>query len=286
MKTSSRIRSIVLLSIPIISLIVGINLYFMVYFIDGRQIIGAVTVGALVYINVVIFAILKGLDHESKKKNEYKTANIQLELQQKHYKEMLEKNYQVRGLWHDMNNHVITMQYLVKNHACDEIDEYLLQFHEVLQNAVEHTLSGNYVVDALLNYKIKIAENNKINFDYYIAIPENLKMNSIDLSVILGNVLDNAIEGCLRDARGDQDRIIKFNMYYKRESLLIDIENTIDEKTIQKVGNNLVSSKRIDGDQSGYGISNVKQVLKNYQGNMITQVLGDRFKCTILIPLD
>lgn len=286
MKTSSRIRSIVLLSIPIISLIVGINLYFMVYFIDGRQIIGAVTVGALVYINVVIFAILKGLDHESKKKNEYKTANIQLELQQKHYKEMLEKNYQVRGLWHDMNNHVITMQYLVKNHACDEIDEYLLQFHEVLQNAVEHTLSGNYVVDALLNYKIKIAENNKINFDYYIAIPENLKMNSIDLSVILGNVLDNAIEGCLRDARRDQDRIIKFNMYYKRESLLIDIENTIDEKTIQKVGNNLVSSKRIDGDQSGYGISNVKQVLKNYQGNMITQVLGDRFKCTILIPLD
>lgn len=286
MKTSSRIRSIVLLSIPIISLIVGINLYFMVYFIDGRQIIGAVTVGALVYINVVIFAILKGLDHESKKKNEYKTANIQLELQQKHYKEMLEKNYQVRGLWHDMNNHVITMQYLVKNHACDEIDEYLLQFHEVLQNAVEHTLSGNYVVDALLNYKIKIAENNKINFDYYIAIPENLKMNSIDLSVILGNVLDNAIEGCLRDSRRDQDRIIKFNMYYKRESLLIDIENTIDEKTIQKVGNNLVSSKRIDGDQSGYGISNVKQVLKNYQGNMITQVLGDRFKCTILIPLD
>lgn len=276
----------VLLSIPIISLIVGLNLYFIDFNVEGRQLIGVASLAALVYINVVIFAILKILGHEARKINEYKTANIQLELQQKHYKEMLENNYVVRGLWHDMNNHVITMQYLVKNHACNEIEDYLLQFHELLQNAVDHNRSGNNVVDALLNYKIKVASDNNINFDHYIAIPENLKMNSIDLSIILGNVLDNAIEGCLRDSRQCQDKIIKFNMYYKRESLLIDIENTIDVKTIQKSGNNMISSKRIDEDQSGYGISNVKQVLKNYEGNMVTQILDDRFKCTILIPLD
>ena len=286
MKTSLVIRNIVLLSIPVISLIVGLNLYFIDVHVAGRHLVGIASLGALVYINVVIFVILKVLDHESKNINEYKNVNIQLELQQKHYKEMLEKNYQVRGLWHDMNNHVITMQYLIKNQACDEIEDYLLQFHELLQNAVDHNRSGNNVVDALLNYKIKVAADNKINFVHYIAIPENLKMNSIDLSIILGNVLDNAIEGCLRDSRQDQDKIIKFNMYYKRESLLIDIENTIDEKTIQKSGNNMVSSKRIDEDQSGYGISNVKQVLKNYEGNMVTQILDDRFKCTILIPLD
>jgi sensor histidine kinase YesM len=287
MKTSSAIRGFVLFSIPIISLIVGLNLYFIDVHVEGRQFVGIISLGALVYINVVIFVVLRGLDHESQKTNEYKNANIQLELQQKHYKEMLDKNYQVRGLWHDMNNHVITMQYLIKNQACEEIEEYLLQFHNMLQNAVDHNRSGNHVVDALLNYKIKVASDNNINFVHYIAIPENLKMNSIDLSIILGNVLDNAIEGCLRDSRRDQDKkIIKFNMYYKRESLLIDIENTIDEKTIQKSGNNMVSSKRIDEDQSGYGISNVKQVLKNYEGNMVTQILEDRFKCTILIPLD
>lgn len=286
MKTSSVIRNIVLLSIPIISLIIGLNLYFIDVDVANRHLVGIASLGALLYINVVIFVILKVLDHEAKKINEYQNVNIQLELQQKHYKEMLEKNYQVRGLWHDMNNHVITMQYLIKNHACEEIEEYLLQFHNMLQNAVDHNRSGNHVVDALLNYKIKVAADNKINFVHYIAIPENLKMNSIDLSIILGNVLDNAIEGCLRDSRPDRDKTIKFNMYYKRESLLIDIENTIDEQTIHKSGSNMVSSKRIDEDQSGYGISNVKQVLKNYEGNMVTQVLEDRFKCTILIPLD
>lgn len=286
MKTSSIIRGAVLLSIPVISIIVASNLYFMVYFIDGRHIIGAISVGALIYINVVIFVILRILDHESKKTNEYKNANVQLELQQKHYKEMLEKNYQVRGLWHDMNNHIITMQYLIKNQACAEIDAYLLQFHELLQNAVDHNRSGNHVVDALLNYKIKVAADNQINFVHYIAIPENLKMNSIDLSIILGNILDNAIEGCQRDKRRQEDKMIKFNMYYKRESLLIDIENTIDKDTIKKTGNHMVSSKRIDEEQSGYGIANVKQVLKNYEGNMVAQILDDWFKCTILIPLD
>ncbi|WP_296557576.1 GHKL domain-containing protein [uncultured Acetobacterium sp.] len=286
MKRSSKIRNIVLFSIPLISLIVGLNLYYIDVYVEGRHLVGFVSLAALVYINVVIFAILKVWDHESKKINEYKTVNIQLELQQKHYKEMLEKNYEVRGLWHDMNNHIITMQYLIKNQASDEIEVYLQQFHELLQNAVDHNRSGNYVVDALLNYKIKVASDNQINFVHYIAIPEKLKMNSIDLSIILGNVLDNAIEGCLRDSRQHQEKIIKFNMYYKRESLLIDIENTIDVKTIQKAGNNMVSSKRIDGDQNGYGISNVKQVLKSYEGNMVTQILEDRFKCTILIPLD
>jgi hypothetical protein len=286
MKNSSIIRNIILISIPVISLIVGMNLYFIDVHIEGRHLVGFASLGALVYINVVIFIIFKVWDHESKKTNEYKTANVQLELQQKHYKEMLEKNYEVRGLWHDMNNHIITMQYLIKNQAFDEIEDYLKQFHELLQNAVDHNRSGNYVVDALLNYKIKVASDHQINFDHYIAIPENLKMNSIDLSIILGNVLDNAIEGCLRDARQNHDKIIKFNMYYKRESLLIDIENTIDRTTIQKAGNNMVSSKRIEDNQSGYGISNVKQVLKNYEGNMVTQILDDRFKCTILIPLD
>lgn len=67
MKTSSIIRGAVLLSIPVISIIVASNLYFMVYFIDGRHIIGAISVGALIYINVVIFVILRILDHESKR---------------------------------------------------------------------------------------------------------------------------------------------------------------------------------------------------------------------------
>lgn len=285
MKNSSKIRHIVLLSIPIISLIVGLNLYFIDFYVDSRHLVKIVSLGALLYINVVIFVIVKVLDRESKRINEYKNANMQMELQQKHYKEMLEKNHQVRGLWHDMNNHLITMQYLLENQAGDEIEDYLQQFHELLQNAADHNCSGNHVVDALLNYKIKVAADHQINFVHYIAIPEKLKMNSIDLSIILGNILDNAIEGCQRDSRQAQEKIIKFNMYYKRESLLIDIENTIDANTIQKSGNNMVSSKRIDMDQSGYGISNVKQVLKNYEGNMVTQILEDRFKCTILIPL-
>lgn len=286
MKASLIIRNMMLFSIPFISFIIGLNLYFIDVHADNRHLLGIVSLGALVYINVVVFVILNVLEHESEKINQYKNANAQLELQQKHYKEMLEKNHEVRGLWHDMNNHLITLEYLIKNHASDEIENYLRQFHELLQNSADLNRSGNHVVDALLNYKIKVAADHQINFVHYIAIPEKLKINSIDLSIILGNLLDNAIEGCMRDCRRNQEKIIKFNMYYKRESLLIDIENTVDEKTIQKSGNNIVSSKRNDADHYGYGISNVKQVLKSYQGNMVYQILDDRFKCTILIPLD
>ena len=280
------IKLIAMFSIPVFSIIRCFNLYSMVILGEVSELHAILNVCALLYVNVVNFTVIKIIDFESEKIIQFQNENIQLELQQKYYQEVLDKNSEVRGLWHDMNNHVITLQYLVKNEACDEINEYLFQLHDVLKNAVDYNLSGNNVVDALLNYKIKYATNKNINFDHYIAIPENLKMNSIDLSIILGNIIDNAIEGCLRDNRTDSDKSIKFNMYYKKESLLIDVENTIDKNTIRKSGNKLISSKKTKHHTSGYGISNVKQVLNKYEGNMVTQILEDRFKCTILIPLD
>lgn len=280
------VKLIAMFSIPAFSIVRCFNLYAMVINDEIGEIQAALTVCALLYVNIVNFTVMKIIDFESEKSVRYQNENIQLELQQKYYQEILDKNYEVRGLWHDMNNHVITLQYLVKNHACDEIDEYLFQLHDVLKNAADLNLSGNNVVDAMLNYKIKLAKNKNINFVHYIAIPANLKINSIDLSIVLGNIIDNAIEGCLRDSRIDSEKSIKFNMYYKKESLLIDVENTMDKKTIKKTGNKLISSKISKHNISGYGISNVKQILNKYEGNMVTQVLDDQFKCIILIPLD
>lgn len=96
----------VLLSIPVISIIVASNLYFMVYFIDGRHIIGAISVGALIYINVVIFVILRILDHESKKTNEYKNANVQLNFSKSIIRKCLRKLSSTRLMaWYEQPYH-------------------------------------------------------------------------------------------------------------------------------------------------------------------------------------
>lgn len=285
LKISSFLMYLMLSSIPIVSLVVIYYLYLMTSNLEGSYFISILAAITLSYINIVFFVILKIMDNEAEKTIQYKNANIQLELEQKHYQDMLEKNHEVKKLWHDMNNHMITIQYTLDREAYDETNGYVVKIREILEDAIEHNKSGNNAVDAILNNKIKLATNNNINFFHSIALPENLEINMIDLSIILGNVLDNAIEGCQRDARIEKDKTIQFNMECKDEILLIDIENTFDENKIEKSKDLFISSKVKKTHGSGYGMSNIKQVLKNYDGNMITQIIDDRFKCTIVIPL-
>lgn len=285
LKSSSILIFLMLSSIPIVSLVVIYYLYLMTSNLAGSHFISILAVITLSYINIVFFVILKIMDNEAEKTIQYKNANIQLELEQKHYQEMLEKNHEVKKLWHDMNNHMITIQYTLDREAYDETNGYVVKIREILEDAIEHNKSGNNAVDAILNNKIKLATNNNINFFHSIALPENLEINMIDLSIILGNVLDNAIEGCQRDSRIEKDKTIQFNMQCKDEILLIDIENTFDKNTIEKSKDLFISSKVKKTNGSGYGMANIKQVLKNYDGNMITQIIDDRFKCSIVIPL-
>lgn len=284
-KSSSFMMWLALFSIPIVSLIVIYNLYLMTFNIENGNNIAIWAIVTMSFINIVFFVILKIMRNDAEKTIQYKNANIQLELEQKHYKEMLEKNHEVRALWHDMKNQMITIQYALDRQAYDETKDHIIQIREILDDAMEHNKSGNIAVDAIINNKIKLAANNQINFFHSIAIPGTLPINNIDLSIILGNILDNAIEACQRDCRIENDKIIQFNMQYKEGILLIDIENTFDGTTIKKLKGVFISSKEKKAIRIGYGISNVKQVLKNYEGNMIVRTIDDRFKCTILIPL-
>lgn len=290
MKKEIRTKSVLikglLLSIPIFSLIVCLNLYFMVINLHGSEYIGILGVVTLTYINAVFVAIYRTMQNEANQTAEYKSANKQLELQQLHYREILKKNEEVRGLWHDMSNFQITMQYMLSENKLNQLNDYLLEIREKLDQKIEHQISGNTVVDAILNNKIKQAKEHKIKFNYSIAIPETIQMSGVDLSIIIGNLLDNAIEACRRDDRSCDEKEIFIVMKYRKGILMIDLENTVDEQTLEKAQDIYLSSKKNWRDRRiGHGMSNIRHVLSQYEGNMVNQVIDSRFKSTLIIPL-
>ncbi|AFA48452.1 sensor histidine kinase [Acetobacterium woodii] len=280
---SVRFIWILVSSIPISSLIVSLNLYVMVTRIEGSACIGIMTALTLIYINIVFFAILKVMKIESEKTVQYKNENIQLEFQQQHYHDLLETNHEVRAIWHDMNNHLITLQYLIDKCAYDEINSYLDQLLKNVHETDKHNISGNYVVDAILGNKIKVAEQNDIKFIHSISMPEVIEIDNVDFSILLGNIIDNAIEGCLR-AKPECEKIIKLNLRFHKEVLLIYVENTCDIDTITEIDHSYISSKKKNTNKRGYGITNINYVLDKYEGNIVNQIEKNRFISTILIP--
>jgi signal transduction histidine kinase len=290
MKTEIETKSVIirglLISIPIFSLIVCLNLHLMIINLKGSEPIGVLGGIALLYVNAVFLAIYKAIKDDAERAASIKNTNQQLELQQQHYREILKKNEEVRGLWHDMNNFQITMQYMLSENKLEELNDYLLEIRENLDQMNEHRISGNTVIDAILFNKMKRAKEHQIRFNYSIAVPETILMSNVDLSIIIGNLLDNAIEACQRDERSSEGKEIFIVIKYRKGILMIDLENTANEKTINKVQDTFISSKKNwDEQRIGFGMTNIRHVLKQYEGNIVNQVIDNRFKSTLIIPL-
>ena len=118
----------------------------------------------------------------------------QSDLMKKYCDEVENMYKQMRGWRHDYHNHIQAMQASMALGKYEEVNAYLRQLNDDLTNVDTVLKTGRVMVDAILNGKISLAAQNNIPVNAKAKIPENLKMNDIDLCVIIGNLLDNAIE--------------------------------------------------------------------------------------------
>ena len=124
---------------------------------------------------------------------------------------------------------------------------------------IETYMDGDPVVDALLNYYLRIAERNYIKVKLDVTIPEVLTISSLSLSIIIGNTFDNAIEACC-DLPAEQ-RIIHLQLRKQYRSLFYRLENPYSDT---------VRSIRI-GEYHGYGLKNINRIVQENHGDFYTK---------------
>ncbi len=123
--------------------------------------------------------------------------------------------------------------------------------------------SGNIIIDSIINYKHLVAEKYKVPFHLDINIPPQLELDTTVISVILGNILDNAIEAC--EEKTNVDRYIKIHMHYLNESLFMRIQNPF----VHEVHTNLygeICSTKTDKQPHGMGLRNIKKIIDECDG--------------------
>lgn len=122
--------------------------------------------------------------------------------------------------------------------------------------------SSNSVLNAIMNEKIEKAEQNEIEISCRITvrIPEYLEY---DLSVLLANLLDNAIEACQNNTVLSQIIVIITETagYYR-----IAVKNTIQESVLGT--NQKLESRKKDKAHHGFGLKSVHEIVEKYQGSM------------------
>lgn len=207
-------------------------------------------------------------------------ANYQNDLIRKQC-EQTENIYRtMRGWRHDYHNHVQAMLILCDQNNLPELKKYLINLNDDLTTVDTSIKTGNVMIDAILNSKMSLIKARSIPVSAKAAAPNETDLSDIDLCVILGNLLDNAMEACAGQGE-DEERFIRIYMGVMKKQLYISVQNTFSGR--KKRTERLVSTKR--KSEHGYGLSRIDAVVKRNGGYINRQNEDGIFATEVMLPL-
>ena len=185
----------------------------------------------------------------------------------------------MRGWRHDYHNHIQASQASMALGKYDEVDAYLHQLNDDLTGVDTVIKTGRVMVDAILNGKLNIAAQNEIPVNAKAKLPDGTPVTDVDMCVIIGNLLDNAIEE--NEKLAPQERFIRVYIGRKNTQMYLAFTNAAGKK--QKHKGRLFASAK--GLNHGFGLARVEEIVKKYGGLFFADSEDGGFTAEILIPL-
>lgn len=188
---------------------------------------------------------------------------------------MLQSEEKVKALRHDMKHHLREIKILASQNASSAIEEYIKDMEGFIENPDEIISSGNEEIDSIMNYMLRRAKQELHTVNVNVQLPNNVG-HAFDLNIILGNLLENAIDA----AAHTEEKLLNFSVELKQGFLRLQIENSYNGKIEQEHGKILTT--KTDKGLHGIGLENVRKIVEKYDGTMEIHPGGNRF-CVMLI---
>lgn len=273
----------ILLLIPVGSMFVVYNIFMLSIEINQKIYISESWTSLIIIllINIVTFKLYLILSKE-KELQKYNTVYAQqLELCNQHMREKETVMMEFRNARHDMKQHFIVLIELLAKEDNQKAIEYLgklINIEPLSKLGISRT--DNIVVDSLVNAKYAVAIKEQIKFEIDIHIPMQLPFRSADLCILLGNILDNAIEASMM--LDQERRYIKFFMKYEGNTLIITAINAYNGELLKNRSGKIITNKG-DSSNHGIGLESVKKVTRKYHGSVVIEPDTQKFIIKIVL---
>lgn len=208
-------------------------------------------------------------------------SSYQNDLISKQYKEVENIYNQMRGWKHDYHNHIQVMKAYLALEKYSDMDKYLDDFAKDLTSIDTIIKTGNVMVDSILNSKLSMAISQDISINAKGIVPKTLNIADIDLCVIIGNLMDNAIEATIK-LENPEDRFIRVYLREMKEQLYISVTNSVGGET-KKINLQYISTKL--GMNHGFGLKRVDSIVNKYNGFINRQNEEGVFATEVILPL-
>lgn len=166
-----------------------------------------------------------------------------------------------RDLRHNIKNHLMAINSYIENDDKDRAKKYIAEIIGNYRNKAEVVHTGYPEIDSLLNYKFQPAVESGIKVNIKVSLSPYLNFSSFDLTIILGNLLDNALEAV---SLVNENPFIDFGMNCSKGMMIIKISNPY-KNTVKRENGKIVTSKE-DKINHGIGLRSVDKILEKYNG--------------------
>lgn len=240
----------------------------------------SIWMGCMLAMDLLAYYIyFRCLRFDQEKEKAY-TQMAAMELQFQSFQDKIEKE---KRFYHDMRHHFRTLISLTEEEQYDQVAEYLRIYLEEWEKSKEEILCRNPLVNGILSYYAAQAEENGVRVGVDADIRESYPFAPTELTVLLGNAMENALEASRR-YKG-KDPYIRVFMRQRGNMLLIQVENRCSSEPLRRHphSEDILSSKR--GRVSGYGIRSMRTVVQRYQGSLEYHKEGERFILRVILNI-
>ena len=197
---------------------------------------------------------------------------LEAEAKEQYYQELEKSSREVRKIKHDLKNMLLAICGKAKKQ--NEISEEIYKIIKELDESDKKIYTSNVVINTIINHKISQAKKLEIKTDVNIKVSKAIHIDYKDAGILLGNILDNAIEACEKIKK--KERWIKIDMLHNKNTLFIEVCNSKGKELT-----NISKSSKSDAHNHGIGISSIKAITKKYDGYVEFVDKGEEFEVVV-----
>lgn len=204
--------------------------------------------------------------------------NVQLlEKQLRYYKDMELMDRDIRKFRHDIKNHFICMETLIRNGNQEDLQQYFSDLQQTFSTPKKIYFSGNDIIDAILNHDLPHRCRDEVTVSIYGSLPEIRLVSAMDLCTLFSNLLSNAIASA-NQCIGVLEPELTIRFSNGNTFFSIEVSNSI-------LPQNSSRTKKKKDRNHGIGIRKMKDVLEKYSGRYDLDVQQQLLTVTVYLPI-
>ena len=267
-RTQPRARGPLSAAFPVCTLLV----LRQVYTYPEEQRVWQICLLILNLVDIAALILLDYLEENAENREKLIAANERAHVQDENIQALSQAYAGQRKMTHDFRANLSTLSELLESERVDDAKEFLSELNVRQSERILLVNSHNAAIDAVLNQKGYIGKKQGIDMRFRVNDLSALRLPRVDVTIVLGNLIDNAMEACA--GLSDPNRWVSIQILYSENMLSILI---INPSNIVQINDGHIPTTKQDPLLHGFGIGNVKDILEKYHAEYLFTYDDGRF---------